>query len=262
MAAPPSFGNKLKQKPFAILVIFGALVYVGLAFLVFIFQLHSFDPLVILFTALFFISGFLILWGKRWSLGLAAGLSVFFLIPNTLGIGEVLSNPARPDFWLAISVEPLLILVVILAILSLVKWKKGLAQTTYLASPKSSGGLFVLAVIGFIVGGLVVGGFSASTITRILGGGGQAADIRIVPNAPQAAVPFSPATLTVSFGGTVTWFNGDSIIHTVTSDTAGLFDSGPLNPGEYWSHTFTQPGTYTYHCTPHPQMTGAIVVSP
>jgi hypothetical protein len=47
----------------------------------------------------------------------------------------------------------------------------------------------------------------------------------------------------------------------VTSDT-GLFDSGTLNVGNTFSFTFTQAGTFTYHCNIHPMMTGAIVVVP
>ena len=47
--------------------------------------------------------------------------------------------------------------------------------------------------------------------------------------------------------------------HTVTSDK-GLWDSGPIPPGGSYSVTFTQPGTYTYHCNNHKGMTGTIMV--
>lgn len=70
---------------------------------------------------------------------------------------------------------------------------------------------------------------------------------------------FSPATLTITAGDTVTWTNGDAVVHTATS-TAGAFDSGDLAMGESYSFTFTEPGTYDYLCTPHPSMTGRIVV--
>jgi plastocyanin len=49
------------------------------------------------------------------------------------------------------------------------------------------------------------------------------------------------------------------VAHTATSDT-GVWDSGTLATGQSYSHTFDQPGTYTYHCTIHPFMKGTIVV--
>ena len=70
---------------------------------------------------------------------------------------------------------------------------------------------------------------------------------------------FSPATLTITAGDTVTWTNGDPVVHTATS-TTGAFDSGDLADGEAFSFTFATPGTYDYLCTPHPTMTGQIVV--
>ena len=70
---------------------------------------------------------------------------------------------------------------------------------------------------------------------------------------------FAPATLTITAGDTVTWTNEDQVEHTATS-TSGAFDSGLLGQGESYSLTFTTAGTYDYLCTPHPSMTGQIVV--
>jgi amicyanin len=70
---------------------------------------------------------------------------------------------------------------------------------------------------------------------------------------------FSPATLTITAGDTVVWTNEDPMIHTATS-VNGAFDSGDLEQGEAYSLTFTTAGTYDYLCTPHPTMTGRIVV--
>ena len=70
---------------------------------------------------------------------------------------------------------------------------------------------------------------------------------------------FSPATLTISVGDTVTWRNADDRPHTVTSDD-GAFDSGNLDEGQGFSFTFTEPGTYTYRCDYHPDMRATIVV--
>ena len=68
---------------------------------------------------------------------------------------------------------------------------------------------------------------------------------------------FSPSDVAVAKGATVTWTNKDSMGHTVTS---GSFDSGTIQNGGSYSFTFTQAGTYDYHCSIHPSMTGKIIV--
>ncbi|WP_413809095.1 cupredoxin family copper-binding protein [Streptomyces sp. OE57] len=72
---------------------------------------------------------------------------------------------------------------------------------------------------------------------------------------------FGSAKLTVHVGDTVQWTNSDEAPHTVTT-TKGpkKFDSGTLNKGDSWSHTFTTPGTYEYYCAVHPDMTASITV--
>ena len=72
---------------------------------------------------------------------------------------------------------------------------------------------------------------------------------------------YSPSTLTVVIGvnNTVTWVNNDDVPHTVTASD-GSFNSGNLNAGQSWSHTFTTPGTYTYYCSYHSWMKGTIIV--
>src|SRR5690348_1171129 len=70
---------------------------------------------------------------------------------------------------------------------------------------------------------------------------------------------FSPGTIQVSAGTTVTWTNNDQTTHTVTADD-GSFDSGDVAPGGTFSMTFTTPGTFAYHCKIHPFMTASIVV--
>jgi plastocyanin len=72
---------------------------------------------------------------------------------------------------------------------------------------------------------------------------------------------FAPANLTVKVGTKVTWTNHDSAPHTVTSDTGTTLNSAQLSNGESYSHTFTQPGTYNYHCTVHPNMKATITVT-
>jgi plastocyanin len=70
---------------------------------------------------------------------------------------------------------------------------------------------------------------------------------------------FSPASLTVKTGTKVTWTNKDAVTHTVTADQ-GAFNSGLLSPGNSFSFTFTQAGTYSYHCNIHHSMTATIIV--
>jgi len=74
-----------------------------------------------------------------------------------------------------------------------------------------------------------------------------------------ANMAFAPASITVSVGTTVTWNNNDNMTHTVTEDE-GSFDSGDISAGSSLSKTFSTAGTFTYHCTIHPEMTGSVVV--
>jgi plastocyanin len=70
---------------------------------------------------------------------------------------------------------------------------------------------------------------------------------------------FSPMTLTVPAGTTVTWKNTDGEPHTVTS-TDGLFRSGALDTNDHFSFKFAKPGTYKYVCSIHPKMQAAVIV--
>jgi plastocyanin len=70
---------------------------------------------------------------------------------------------------------------------------------------------------------------------------------------------FSPATLTIKAGTSVTWTNKDSVAHTVVSDS-GIFSSGSLATNATYSYTFKTAGTFTYKCSIHPSMTGTITV--
>jgi plastocyanin len=70
---------------------------------------------------------------------------------------------------------------------------------------------------------------------------------------------FSPSQLDALSGDTVQWTNGSPRVHTVTSD-AGLFGTDDLEPGAVFAQRFDAPGSYAYHCTIHPQMTGVIDV--
>ena len=73
------------------------------------------------------------------------------------------------------------------------------------------------------------------------------------------AMAFSPQRLAASAGATIEWTNRDQVAHTITADD-GSWDSGPIEPGATWRRTFDTPGTFAFHCTPHPYMTGAVVI--
>jgi plastocyanin len=69
---------------------------------------------------------------------------------------------------------------------------------------------------------------------------------------------FEPASLNVKAGTSVTWKNEDSTTHTVTGSN---WDSGQLQPGQEFQKTFDTAGTYDYHCSIHPSMTGTVTVN-
>jgi nitrite reductase (NO-forming) len=84
-----------------------------------------------------------------------------------------------------------------------------------------------------------------------------------------ADVAYSPKSLEVAVGTTVTWVSQDSVLHTVTSGSSngtsgtpdGLFDSGDMLEGDTFEYTFDDAGTFEYYCVPHPWMVGTVTVS-
>jgi plastocyanin len=73
---------------------------------------------------------------------------------------------------------------------------------------------------------------------------------------------FSPAQLHVAAGQKVTWVNCElpgSDSHTSTAD-AGKWSSPVLSSGQVFTTSFTNAGTFSYHCEIHPGMTGSVVV--
>jgi plastocyanin len=86
---------------------------------------------------------------------------------------------------------------------------------------------------------------------------------QIVPGTANAVTikgfVFSPSTITIKAGSTVTWTNTDSMPHTVT-ELNGLFDSGNIATSATYTHTFASTGTFTYHCLMHSMMASATVV--
>ncbi len=72
-------------------------------------------------------------------------------------------------------------------------------------------------------------------------------------------VAFTPKVVEIRVGDTVTWRNRDALSHTATARN-GAFDTGLMSEGKSATVRFTVAGTYRYLCTPHPNMTGTIVV--
>ncbi len=68
---------------------------------------------------------------------------------------------------------------------------------------------------------------------------------------------FAPASITVEMGDTVTWTNAGPTAHSATGDS---FDTGIFSEGQSRSETFNEAGTFSYICTPHPQMKGTVTV--
>jgi amicyanin len=73
---------------------------------------------------------------------------------------------------------------------------------------------------------------------------------------------FTPQTLTVKAGTTVTWTNKDDIPHGIASANNVFARSKALDTDDSYSFTFATPGTYAYFCCVHPYMKGTIVVEP
>ncbi len=124
---------------------------------------------------------------------------------------------------------------------------------------------FGLAAIPFLAAGLLAACSSnSSTPTSPTvpsgGGGGGTASITITILGQNGAQSFSPNPATVKAGQTVAWKNNDVITHTATSDS-GAFDTGAIPPGGTSNAiTMSTTGTFGYHCSIHPTMTGTLTV--
>jgi plastocyanin len=105
--------------------------------------------------------------------------------------------------------------------------------------------ILVVAVVATACGG------SASTTTS----GGAAAGGQVV----MKGFAFSPGSITIKVGESVTWTNQDGTTHTVTANN-GEFSSGNIASGGGFTFKFDKAGTYPYHCSIHSTMKGTIVV--
>lgn len=90
-------------------------------------------------------------------------------------------------------------------------------------------------------------------------GGEQGGPVRN-PTVTIADNAFSPSTITVSQGASISWTNRDDRDHTVTA-RGGSFDSGTLSPAGQFSHVFGATGEFPYFCEIHADMTGTVNVT-
>jgi amicyanin len=97
--------------------------------------------------------------------------------------------------------------------------------------------------------------FHGSPKPATLGASGAA----VAAEVTMTAIKFAGDAVTISAGQAVRWTNRDPLEHTVTFDSAEP-GSPPIPPNGSYVHRFDKPGTYTYHCTPHPFMKGVVVV--
>ncbi len=71
---------------------------------------------------------------------------------------------------------------------------------------------------------------------------------------------FVPDKVSIAVGSTVVWKNDDSVAHTAAAGGKDGFDSGNLDGGKSFSHTFKTAGTFRYLCAYHPDMRGTLTV--
>jgi len=115
-------------------------------------------------------------------------------------------------------------------------------------------------MLGSLLGALLLTGLPIA----LLGAVGPAAPAQAATHAVVIKqYAYSPATLTIAQGDTVTWTNEDSVQHDVMA-TAGpaTFHSPMLSKGQSWSFRFTTAGSYSYVCSVHPDMVGSVTVRP
>jgi plastocyanin len=79
---------------------------------------------------------------------------------------------------------------------------------------------------------------------------------------------FIPEVILIAAGTSIHWVNADDIPHNVTSNPGTLgcdpsssenFDSGTVESGGTYDHTFNTPGSFSYHCEIHGCLMSGII---
>ena len=123
--------------------------------------------------------------------------------------------------------------------------------------------LFLTLVLVFGVAAAVPSAFAATTQVTIMSGSGSG---QSCVSGPISC--FSPSIVDISPGDTVTWRNGDNMVHELTdglpygTQTGVLFDSGAIAPATTYSFTFQNSGDYRYFAKDTKWMVGEVIVGP
>lgn len=73
---------------------------------------------------------------------------------------------------------------------------------------------------------------------------------------------YVPSDVAIKLGDSVRWINHEKrTSHSVVFPAEGGLESERMFPEESWERRFEKAGRYEYHCGPHPEMKGLIVVS-
>jgi plastocyanin len=137
-------------------------------------------------------------------------------------------------------------------------------------------GRFTVAA-ALLAGGLLVSGCGSSDDASVSKAGSTTTKVADGTSVVIDTFMFSPKTVHVKVGDTVTWTNHDAILHTVTSGTRdyepgnsghviathkdGTFDMQLNGKDATAKHTFTKAGTFHYFCDRHPGMEADVEVS-
>jgi plastocyanin len=113
-----------------------------------------------------------------------------------------------------------------------------------------------LCVVALVLIGVACSSDDEATTTTAAAGDGAS---------PEAAVSiadfaYSPNPITVAVGGTVTWTNTDTGLPHTSTSSDGLWNSETLQPGDSFSFTFEEAGTFEYVCNIHSSMSGTVTV--
>jgi plastocyanin len=123
-------------------------------------------------------------------------------------------------------------------------------------------GVAVVAVAVILVGcssggTTTTAGPTGGIVTTVPSGGGSTGGATV--EVKMEGMAFSPQTVTIKAGDTVTWTNMDQPPHNATAVDSS-WKTSTLATGETGSVTFATAGTFPYICTIHPNMTGTVIV--
>lgn len=129
------------------------------------------------------------------------------------------------------------------------------------------------AIVGIIILVVLIGGGaliylnnhksnSSMSGMSTSGSSSQKSSTMATTNVTIANFAFSPASIKVKKGSMVTWTNKDNVAHTVTeTDGSDGPKSSNIDQNKSYSFMFNTVGTFHYHCSIHPDMTGTVTVT-